>query len=482
MLFNSLTFLLFFPIVVFIYFLLPYKYRWILLLIASYYFYMCWKAEYLILILISTLVDYFVAIRMSELPEKKERKKYLYLSLLVNLGILFGFKYFNFFSDSVHSVLNNFNIFYDNWHFNVLLPVGISFYTFQTLSYSLDVYHGRIKAEKHLGLFALYVSFFPQLVAGPIERPDRLLPQFREKFTFDVPRVVEGLKMMAWGFFMKLVIADRLAPLVNQVYNHPDKYEGLTIMMATFFFSFQIFCDFAGYSIIARGAAKVMGYDLMENFRRPYFARSIREFWQRWHISLSTWFRDYVYIPLGGNRVVKWRWYYNLMITFVVSGLWHGANWTFVIWGFLHGFYLIFAIMTQDFRDKINTRLGLSKDSFLGNFLQITTTYLLACFAWIFFRANSVSDAFLLIQNMFYIPKSQLSWSFYPKLAPHSLALALVLIGILTTYHAIEEWSKQNTPLYSTHLPIRWLTYVLLIAGILGFGVFNSSDFIYFQF
>ncbi len=478
MLFNSLAFVLFFPIVILLYFLIPYKYRWILLLIASYYFYMCWKAEYIILIILSTVIDYFVAIRMSQIPEKKKRKKWLYLSLFVNLGVLFTFKYFNFFSGSVQAVLNNFNIFYESVVFKLLLPVGISFYTFQTLSYSIDVYNDKIKPEKHFGIFALYVSFFPQLVAGPIERPDRLLPQFRQKFDFDYTRVVEGLRMMLWGFFLKLVIADRLAPIVDKVYNHPHNYEGVAVMMATFFFSFQIFCDFAGYSIIARGAAKVMGYDLMQNFRRPYFARSIREFWQRWHISLSTWFRDYVYIPLGGNRVVKWRWYYNLMVTFVVSGLWHGANWTFVIWGFLHGLYLIIGILTDPIRRNISEKLP----AFLVHGVQISVTFILAWFAWIFFRANSVGDAFTLIQNLFKIDASQFHLLHFPKVEAYELVVIFLLIGLMTLFYAMEEWGFKRLPLFSENVVVRWATYVLLMVLIIGLGVYTSNDFIYFQF
>ncbi len=496
MLFNSIAFIFFFPIVVITYFLLPYKYRWILLLAASYYFYMCWRVEYIVLILISTLVDYFVAIRMSEIPEKKKRRKWLYLSLLCNLGILFGFKYFNFVGDSINAFFNQFNIMMEVPGFNVLLPVGISFYTFQTLSYSIDVYNDKVKPERHLGIFALYVSFFPQLVAGPIERPDRLLPQFRQKFDFDYRRVVDGLKMMVWGFFMKLVIADRLAPFVEKVYLSPKKAqaildagqpllvkaEGLEVIIATFFFAFQIFGDFAGYSIIAIGAAKVMGYDLMQNFRRPYFSGSIREFWQRWHISLSTWFRDYVYIPLGGNRVVKWRWYYNLFITFLISGLWHGANWTFVVWGALHGVYLVFAIVTDKWRGGVAKRIGLADHPKVFRGVQIFTTFILACLAWVFFRAPTVSYAFGLIVNMFKIDSSQFTLKLFNGLEAYELVLCFFFIGLMEFIHAWEEWGKQPTPLYSNSQVVRWVAYVTILVLILGFGVFSSSEFIYFQF
>ena len=341
MLFNSLQFIVFFPIVVAAYFALNAKYRWILLLLASYYFYMCWSYKYIVLIMISTVVDYVAGILMYKLEKQRARKLLLLASLTTNLGLLFFFKYFNFFGDSINFVFERFNIFARVPAYEYLLPVGISFYTFQTLSYTIDIYRRKQKPEYHFGRFALFVSFFPQLVAGPIERSVNLIPQFRQDFKFEYERVKEGILLMVWGFFKKVVIADRLAEYVNLVYNNPADFAGLQNVIATFFFSFQIYCDFSGYSDIAIGSALIMGYRLMTNFRRPYFAASIGEFWHRWHISLSTWFRDYVYISLGGNRVVKWRYYYNLFITFLVSGLWHGAEWTFVIWGAIHGFYTV---------------------------------------------------------------------------------------------------------------------------------------------
>ena len=305
---------------------------------------MCWKPEYIFLILFSTIVDYYCGLKMEGAQNRTYKKLFLTLSLFTNLSVLFAFKYLNFFSDSIRYILNEFNIFYNIPYFNVLLPVGISFYTFQTLSYTIDVYRGQKKAEKHLGVFALYVSFFPQLVAGPIERSTRLLPQLKKENSFDYLRFKNGLLLMLWGFFKKIVIADRLAVLVNTVYNNPIDYQGITLIIATIFFAFQIYCDFSAYSDIAIGASKIMGYDLMKNFNRPYFSKSIAEFWRRWHISLGSWFRDYLYFFLGGNKKGQLIWYKNLMLVFLISGLWHGANWTFVIWGFLHGFYMIFSI------------------------------------------------------------------------------------------------------------------------------------------
>ena len=314
---------------------------------------MSWKAEYIILIIISTLVDYIAGKKIYTSNSRKEKKFFLWLSILVNIGILFGFKYFNFFNESTGIIFGELNLFYNIPQLEVLLPVGISFYTFQTLSYTIDIYRGKTIPESHLGIFALYVSFFPQLVAGPIERSNNLLPQFKRYYYFEYNRVVSGLRLMLFGLFKKVVIADRLAEHVNQVYNSPDQYFGISIIMATILFAFQIYCDFSGYSDIAIGAARVMGIRLMINFNLPYSSRSISEFWKRWHISLSSWFKDYFYIALGGNRVVKWKWYYNLLLTFLVSGLWHGANWTFLLWGLLHGIYMISAI----FKNKIKAFL-----------------------------------------------------------------------------------------------------------------------------
>lgn len=500
MLFNSLDFVFFFPLVVCAYFLTPHRYRWVLLLAASYYFYACWKAEYLVLIIASTLIDYGVGLRMGALPTQKARRPYLILSLCSNLGILFAFKYFNFFNESVRAFFDRLNLFYDVPAFDILLPVGISFYTFQTLAYSIDLYRGKQQPERHLGIFALYVSFFPQLVAGPIERSERLLPQFYQKHGFDRQRAVHGLQQMGWGFFKKLVIADRLAIYVNQVYNNPELYSGWAIILATYFFAFQIYCDFSGYSDIAIGAARVLGYDLMQNFRRPYFARSISSFWRRWHISLSTWFRDYLYIPLGGNRVVKWRWYYNLFIVFLVSGLWHGANWTFVVWGALHGLYLIVGLITQERREQVwswvDRRIGSVGLGYktAGYFSQINTgwlrsalavfvTFHLVVLAWVFFRANSLSDALLLLENMFIFEKGIASAAAVTSLGPFELAIAFGAILFMEVVHIVEE-RGENLSVYLDRTPrwARWSLYYVVGFAILMFGEFSLTEFIYFQF
>ncbi len=436
----------------------------------------------MILILVSTLIDYIAGLKMGKTTVKAERKVYLVLSLLINLGLLFTFKYFNFFSESFHQIFQHFNIMYKVPSLKVLLPVGISFYTFQTLSYTIDVYRGKRKPEPHLGIFALYVSFFPQLVAGPIERSTRLLPQLYEKMEFDYQRVKDGLLLMAWGFFKKVVIADRLAILVNQVYNNPTDYSGFPLILATYFFAFQIYCDFSGYSDIAIGAAQVMGYRLMLNFNRPYFSKSISEFWKRWHISLSSWFRDYLYIALGGNRVKKWRWYLNIYIVFIISGLWHGANWTFVIWGSLHGFYLLFSTWTQKYRTALFDAVTPIRFEMIRKALRVLITFHLVLFSWIFFRANSLHEAFYIISHLF----SGLNMSALNTISGFGTPELMFVIGaiaVMEFIHVVQRKHGIRKLLGQQPFMIRWAIYYFLIMTILLFGAYDYSNaFIYFQF
>ena len=480
MLFNSIHFLIFFPIVVAIYFSIPHRFRWILLLISSYYFYMSWKAEYVILIMISTLIDYFLAIQIHKSAIRARKKVFLVLSLCGNLGLLFAFKYFNFFSDSVRELLMSFSIQLQPMTLKVLLPVGISFYTFQTIGYTIDVYRGKIKPEKHLGIFAVYVSFFPQLVAGPIERAKNLLPQFFVKQFFDYKRITDGLKVMLWGFFLKVVIADRLAIVVDAVYNNPLEYTGIPLILATVFFAFQIYCDFAGYSFIAIGAAQVMGIKLMDNFKRPYHSKSISEFWRRWHISLSSWFRDYLYIPLGGNRVSIPRWYLNLFIVFLVVGIWHGANWTFIVWGVIHGFYLIFSAITKNIRSQIANKIGLAKFPKLHMFLQMAITFTLVNIGWIFFRANTLSDAAYILTHLFSGWGSKIT--FGGVMTHEGLIIAVISILFMEFVHLLQEHIKMRQFISDKPILVRWSILLILILGIALFGVFESRQFIYFQF
>lgn len=485
MLFNSIEFLIFLPIVVILYFACPYRYRWILLLAASYYFYAAWKLEYLVLIIISTLISYLAAIQLHKPEHQAKRTLFLLIGVCTNLGILFAFKYFNFVNDSVRSVFNQFNLVYDVPMFQVLLPVGISFYTFQTLGYLIDVYRGKLPPEHHLGRFALFVSFFPQLVAGPIERATNLLPQFYEKFDFDEARVTSGLRLMLWGMFKKVVIADRLGLYVNTVYNNPADWQGWPVLVATYFFAVQIYCDFSGYSDIAIGAARVMGFDLMENFRRPYLAQSPSEFWRRWHISLSTWFRDYLYIPLGGNRVPIPRWYLNLLIVFLISGLWHGAAWTFVVWGGLHGLYMAVDMATRGLREKLAGRLGLGQRPVVRAVLNGVVTFNLVCLAWIFFRANSVADAFLLLDNLFPLTNFaaiSVPWTAVAVDPAQETALSLALILLLMGVHLAQEQQWQTSLLIRRPFWFRWAAYLGLGLAILNLGITEEVPFIYFQF
>lgn len=473
MLFNSGQFLIFLPIVMVLYFAFPQRYRWAFLLASSYFFYMCWRPEYIVLIVASTVVDYFVAQEIHASKSPKRRKRFLYLSLAVNLGLLFTFKYFNFFIDSAAELFKMAGLDYAVPMLDVILPVGISFYTFQTLSYTIDVYNGKTKPEKHFGIFALFVSFWPQLVAGPIERSNRLLPQFRQAVHFDYDRVVWGMNRIAYGFFKKVVVADRLAIYVNEVYGKPEEFSTIPIIIASVFFAFQIYCDFSGYTDIAIGCAAIMGFTLMENFDRPYLSKSVGEFWKRWHISLSTWFRDYVYIPLGGNRTVRWRWYYNLFITFLISGLWHGANWTFVIWGALHGFYLISSRMTADVRKRIAERLQLARIQRLVTWSNILVTFGLVVIGWIFFRAENVDQALLIFKKI-----ASLDLSLNPSMlmaykGSYNFVLSFLALGLLLLSYALPKDLKLRH-----NLLFMSVTTIIIIL----FGTGAESEFIYFQF
>ncbi|MBH8560012.1 MBOAT family O-acyltransferase [Hymenobacter negativus] len=484
MLFNSFQFLVFFPVVTTLFFVLPHRFRWVLLLGASCVFYMAFVPAYILILLFTIVIDYWAGM-LIEAASGPRRKLYLALSLGANLGVLGVFKYYNFFSGNVSALLH--------WGgsattlpvLHLLLPIGLSFHTFQAMSYTIEVYRGRQQAERHLGLYALYVLFYPQLVAGPIERPQHMLPQFRQKQYFDYDRVVSGLRLMAWGLFKKMVIADRLARLVNEVYDAPTHYRGLPLLVATVFFSVQIYCDFSGYSDIARGSARVMGFELMQNFNRPYFSRSLPEFWRRWHISLSTWFRDYLYIPLGGSRVALPRVCVNLFIVFLLSGLWHGANWTFLIWGALHGTYLVVGLLTRTRRRKLAERLPL-----LGRpALNVAFTYGLVVFAWIFFRANSLPDAHYIVRHLFgasaALREGTLSLGlaavkvFYQRYEWLSLAgalLALVLVETAQARMAVGGWvARQPTP-------VRWALYYSIVLGIALLSSAERVQFIYFQF
>lgn len=487
MLFNSIEFLLFFAVVTLGYYCLQHRYRWLWLLIASCYFYMAFRPIYILILAFTILIDYCAGI-VIEGSSGTRKKVYLFVSIIANVGVLCIFKYYNFFASNVNQYTN------EAWPLlNILLPVGLSFHTFQAMSYTFEVYRGNQKAERHLGLYALYVMFYPQLVAGPIERPQNILPQFRVKHTFSYQNVRDGLLLACWGLFKKVAIADRLAVFVDQVFNHPLDYGGPSIVVAAVFFAFQIYCDFSGYTDMAIGIAQVMGFTLMKNFDRPYAARRVGEFWRRWHISLSTWFRDYLYLPLGGNRKGLIRTLCNTGIVFLVSGLWHGANWNYLIWGALHGTYLMMGILTAGFLKKATEVLHLPE--LLLKVWGVISTFVLVTFAWIFFRADYADPSLLwhLIGNLregwseFFSQWSDLGY-FMEKIClgqkRRNFVMALVMILFLELVQYFQHRKGSLRDLLSTRpLVVRWVYYVTFILAILYLGVYEETQqFIYFQF
>lgn len=479
MFFNSVEFLFFFPIVVFLYFLSSHKIRWLILLFASYYFYMSFKFEYGILIAISTLVTYFGAKILENQKDKLFRKLILGFLVIFNLSFLFFFKYFNFVSENLSNLIIFVRPTYEPFFHNFILPIGISFYTFQVLSYCIDVYSKKIKSQKHLGVFAVYVVFFPQLVAGPIERAKDLIPQFLTKHKFSFDDTVSGLKLILWGFFKKLVIADNVAILVNTVYSDVNAYNGTALILATVFFAFQIFCDFSAYSDIAIGCAKIMGFKLNENFRRPYFSTSIREFWRRWHISLTKWFRDYIYFPLGGNRVTIFRNSVNILVVFLVSGIWHGAAWTFIVWGLLHGAFMVTEMLFRNINRKINLLNKTTKKlSLIFTPLKLLVTFILVNITWIFFRSENLEDAIYVLTHFY----KDLNFSVGNLgLNIEGIIIGIIAILIMEIVHLTQEFELlQNY--FSKSIIVTWLLNILLILIILFFGSFQESQFIYFQF
>ena len=490
MLFNSLQFLIFFPIVTLVYFLIPHKIRYLWLLGASYYFYMCWNPEYALLMATSTVITYASGIFIDKGKTELSRKIMVGVSFTLNLAILFYFKYFYFTMDNINAIRQLMGLSRLTPKFDVILPVGISFYTFQALSYTVDVYRKELEPEKNILKYALFVSFFPQLVAGPIERSKNLVKQIHERHYFDYSRVRYGLLVMLWGFFLKLVIADRAAILVNTVYDRPENYSGLLLAVATVAFAVQIYCDFASYSIIAMGAARVMGFELMKNFEQPYFSTSIAEFWRRWHISLSSWFKDYLYIPMGGNRKGVFRKYFNLMTVFLVSGLWHGASWNYVIWGAVHGVYQIVGGVSKNFRRFACAILNIDRQTAQYKLFQRILTFLLVCFGWIFFRSTNLLQAMLIVKKIF---TDFQPWTFYGGGLTSMgldganlivLALSLVILYCVSRYEYKGASAIQRVEEMS--LFARWpiyygLLFVVLIFGIYGPG-FAASQFIYFQF
>ena len=490
MLFNSIDFLLFFPIVSVIFFLIPAKIRNIFLLVASFYFYMCWKASYIVLIGFSILVTYIAGVMIDycrdKLQNKKLAKTVMILAILANLAVLFLFKYYNFFIENI-SAVSGFSL----PLLRFALPVGISFYTFQALGYVIDVYQEKVPAEKNLITYALFISFYPQLVAGPIERSGNLLQQIKTPKSFQYENMRSGLLLMAYGFFQKLVIADRLSLFVNSVYADYKTIDGAYLLLATIVFAIQIYCDFASYSNIAIGAARVMGYKLMTNFKAPYFSKSISEFWSRWHISLSTWFQDYIFNPIvWSNKDPQQAIYLGVIVVFLISGFWHGANWTFVVWGIIHALYRVLEIALRKPKKQFYKAVHINTKSKFFHFTQVLTTFLLVCFTYIFFRAESISQAIQVIYAI--IARTNISSLFtsnflqygldIPDLVIAAISLVILFIADTWTYKGVDVYEK----IVQKNRFNRWCIYWVIIFTILIFGIYgpnyDASPFIYFQF
>ncbi|MFT0714902.1 MBOAT family O-acyltransferase [Flagellimonas lutimaris] len=483
MLFNSLEFFVFLPIVYFAYWFLnkrSLKLQNLLLLIASYVFYGWWDYRFLSLILFSTVVDYFVGLRIANAPNQKTQRNYLWVSIICNLGLLGFFKYYNFFVDSFVETFSFFGHHISNvWTLKIILPVGISFYTFQTLSYSLDIYRGKLKAAKDFVSFAAFVSFFPQLVAGPIERASNLMPQISSKRKFNYEQASDGLKLMLWGLVKKVVIADSLAPIVDDIFTNAADYPSSTLVLGAIFFGFQIYGDFSGYSDIAIGTSKLFGIELMSNFKFPYFSRNVAEFWRRWHISLSTWFRDYLYIPLGGSQRGMKTTIRNVFIIFVVSGFWHGANWTFIVWGGLHAMLFVPVLLMGKNRKYVDKPIA--SESFfprLNEFFKILLTFILITITWIFFRAQTISEALSYIVHLF----SDFTYSPYMHPMGYRMVDYFILLIIFIFYEYLIK-NDERTPFPFKNRIVRFLIYMVMIFGLLMF--YDSGldrSFIYFQF
>jgi alginate O-acetyltransferase complex protein AlgI len=482
MLFNSIEFAIFLPIVFILYWFVTdknLKPQNSLIVVASYVFYGWWDWRFLLLIFFSTVVDYSIGLRLSSVKDERKRKMLLWASMLINLGLLGFFKYFNFFAENFANAFTLFGSHIEPARLNIILPVGISFYTFQTMSYTIDVYRKKLEPTRDFVAFAAFVSFFPQLVAGPIERATHLLPQFYAKRHFDYAAAVDGMRQILWGLFKKVVIADNCAKYANLIFNHSADYSGSTLVLGALFFTFQIYGDFSGYSDIAIGTSRLFGFDLMRNFNFPYFSRDIAEFWRRLHISLSTWFRDYVYIPLGGSRGGNWMKIRNTFIIFIVSGFWHGANWTFIVWGALNAFYFLPLLLTNNNRNNLDTvAQGRYFPSAKELFLMLST-FGLTVFAWIFFRSENIGHAFSYISRIFSASLFQI-----PEFPGRTNALSII---ILTAVFVLVEWQGRENQYAIQHLghrlgwPIRYAIYYLIIFAMFWYGG-KQQQFIYFQF
>ncbi len=478
MLFNSINFAIFLPIVFLLYWYGTkgnLKLQNVLLLGASYFFYACWDYRFLFLLIFSTFLDYYTGLKMYNSKDSNKKRCWLWLSIVVNLGFLGVFKYYNFFSSSFADGLSLLGMNASFMTINVILPVGISFYTFHGLSYVLDIYHDRIKPERNFIIYSVFVSFFPLLVAGPIERATHLLPQIKKQREFDYTKAVDGLRQILWGLFKKIVIADNCAQYANMIFDNSSAYSGSTLLLGALFFSIQIYGDFSGYSDIAIGTARLLGVELLRNFAFPYFSRDIAEFWRRWHISLSSWFRDYIYIPLGGSKGGTWMRVRNTFIIFLVSGFWHGANWTFIIWGFLNALYIMPSILLKTNRNHLDIVAQGRHLPSVKELLSMTVTFCLTVFAWIFFRAESVSHAMSYISGIFSVSVFTL-----PVILPKTLLLLISLFVMVEWLGREQQYAIAAIGLKFSK-PIRWALYYSLLIVIFYFAG-SKQQFIYFQF
>jgi len=479
MTFNSLSFLIFLPVVIFIFFQLPHRFRWLHLLIASVVFYMAYVPVYILILALTILVDYFSGIWI-ERSSGLRRKGFLAASLIANGSVLFFFKYFNFFTGNVDTVFTWLGIPIQMPALHIILPIGLSFHTFQAMSYTIEVYRGKQKAETHLGLLSVYVLFFPQLVAGPIERPQHLLHQFKQEHFFDAGNFIVGLRLILRGMLKKVLIADQMALYVNEAYAKPAGTEPIVLLVATLFFAVQIYCDFSGYSDIAIGSARIMGFRLMQNFRQPYFARNLQDFWRRWHISLSTWFRDYLYYPLGGSRVSRLRMQINLFIVFLLSGFWHGANWTFIMWGLLHGTGLVIINFVGPGFRKALEAVGVNRVPYLYRAITTLITFAWVTLTWVFFRAENVSDAFLILRRI--LTETAITPDFVTWCGSYFATLAAGCLVLVVGMDLLDETRDRKGIIVQIPAVIRWGAYMGAALAIMNFGVIEVIPFIYFQF
>ena len=509
--FNSFSFIVFFPIVSIIFFVLPHSLRWIWLLAASCYFYVQVSVSALLLLLAVTAVLFCTGILIEKYRERNNQRTariYLVIGITLPVIMLFICKYLNFFNSNIAAIAKALHLQYPVPILKILIPLGISYYVFQVISYIVDIYRGSIQAEHHPGIFTLCIMFFPKIIAGPIERPASLLKQLHEKQNLDFGRISDGLILMAWGFFKKLVIADRLAIPVNDIFNNVVRYDWSHYLVAAFFFTLQLYADFSGYTDIALGSSRVLGFRLADNFRKPYFSISISDFWGGWHISLSSWLRDYVYIPLGGNRGSKPRVYFNIFITFLISGIWHGANWTFITWGILHGMYIIIGMITKPVRDTITRLTRIVRFQSLHRALQMTITFILVMFAWIFFRANSINDAGRMIggilNGLFSSVRSLLfhdftGIQFFSKIMIRKtnaitifgfnskqylieMTILFISLGLLAMTEIIQREDDFIAMISKKRTIFRWSFYLIILLSILLFGMYSNTQFIYFNF